>query len=705
MSSLRELRLKTSYRKGDADIASGFYVPCMANAKSYDRAVGFFSCSVYAVAWAGLKQFVENSGKMRIICSPVLSPDDASALVEGYEDRVALQVGEKLRAEIEEILESKSFGVPAKVLASLVALGVIDLRVALLPRSSGEAWQRLYHDKVGIFRDTSGNCVVFKGSMNETWNGLANDGNLESVDVFVSWAEARERERVRTECEYFDRLWENKFDGAIVRKFPEVAEKVLVRAASRDHWEQMLDEVTAAILETEAVKGKREDGRKPRKHQADALENWEKAGRRGIFEHATGSGKTFTALCAARKALDAGEVVVVLVPSTEMLNQWREEVGEFFGDDVDVLRCGGGNGTWRSQLLLKAWTRHRDGGAPKRLIIATLQTANSAEFLGLLEQGEHLCVICDEVHRIGSEGCAGILAISAGARLGLSATPRRCGDEPGNERIRSFFGEVVPPVYTIRDAIPESLTPYFYYVHTVVLNESEKTEWSNITNKILRLVARSRSEEGKDNRNLVRQLEMLYFARARIVKQAEEKVEAAVNVLRNRFERGQKWLVYCDDQEQLGRVMRRCGECGLPTMEFHSAMAGDRKQTIALLDVNGGIVVSIRCLDEGVNIPSVTHALILASSKNPREFIQRRGRVLRKAPGKYLAHVHDVIVLPGEDATEEVSIIEGELARAIEFGRWADNPASVADLERIALTYYIDLESAKEVGNEDDTND
>ena len=119
--------------------------------------------------------------------------------------------------------------------------------------------------------------------------------------------------------------------------------------------------------------------------------------------------------------------------------------------------------------------------------------------------------------------------------------------------------------------------------------------------------------------------------------------------------------------------------------------------------------MAIKWLDEGVDIPSVTHALILASSKNPREFIQRRGRVLRTAPDKVLAYVHDAIVMPppsghhDEDAEGKTDpITAGELARAIEFAAGADNPAATGDLKRIAIDAGIDWETLTSSGVEDD---
>lgn len=114
--------------------------------------------------------------------------------------------------------------------------------------------------------------------------------------------------------------------------------------------------------------------------------------------------------------------------------------------------------------------------------------------------------------------------------------------------------------------------------------------------------------------------------------------------------------------------------------------------------------MSIRCLDEGVDIPNVSHALILASSQNPRQFIQRRGRVLRRAPGKRLATVHDVIVVPvsAENEPEQTSLLRSELLRAIEFADHAINKGAGAELRNIAINMGIAPDSLFNCGLEED---
>ena len=290
----------------------------------------------------------------------------------------------------------------------------------------------------------------------------------------------------------------------------------------------------------------------------------------------------------------------------------------------------------------------------------------------------------------------------------MSATPRRAGDPDGTARILDYFNGIVPPPFTLQDAIESgALTPYFYHVHTVTLTSTEQEQWDQLTKRIQQLFAQNAS--GKEpSAGADHQIERLLIERGRLLKQAEGKAATAGAILGAHYQRGERWIVYCDDLTQLGAVQAVLAARGLESTAYHSAMTGDKEQTIRLFEANGGIVVSIRCLDEGVDIPSVTHALILASSKNPREYIQRRGRVLRRAEGKSMSHIHDVLVLPDSVGTPDegedprLNIIASEIIRALEFGRSALNPAAITDLERIALRFATDYKALLSAGYEDD---
>ena len=704
MNNLRDVVLKLSYHKGEDDIAADFYLPCMRRSHRYDRAVGFFSSSVFVLAWPSLREFAAFGGRMRIVCSPALSSGDVDALNVGYSPSGVEQFSTDAREELHRLLASPVLQKPTKVLASLVAGGVIDLRIAWIePQTAGRS-RRIFHDKVGIFSDVDQRQVVFKGSMNETWLGLSADGNLESIDVFASWRNEENERRVTDEAEYFDNLWHDQQPGVTVTPFPEVVQHELLDIAEETRWEDYVDEICQEI-ETAAIDSAdhRLGTRTPRPHQLGALEAWEQCGRRGILEHATGSGKTFTALCAIHESLGRGEVPLVLVPSELLLSQWQDEITRTL--DLQPLMCGGGFRTWEEQLRLPLWTRDRSPDEP-RVVLATMQTASSESFRRLLRDGPHLFVVADEVHRAGSPMHRQLLGVSSGPRLGLSATPRRAGDPVGTAEIMGYFDGVVPPPFTIQDAVAAgNLTPYSYLPHRVSLNADEQEEWDRRTAEIGRQLAIRGEEEPAPIDDAIQRL---LIQRARIAKKATAKSPLAAEVISRYFEQGQRWLVYCEDREQLQAVRDAIEETGIRAVyEYHSAMEGDPDSTLRVFERSGGVVIAIRCLDEGVDIPATSHALILASSRNPREFIQRRGRVLRTAPGKSIAHIHDAIVLPSGLGQEVPvgSMVKGELARAIEFGQHAVNPDGIVELKTIAVDYGLDWKALVDEGFEIDEDE
>lgn len=317
-----------------------------------------------------------------------------------------------------------------------------------------------------------------------------------------------------------------------------------------------------------------------------------------------------------------------------------------------------------------------------------MDTAAKPEFISAVNDGEHLFVVADEVHNMGSHTHRRIFALNYGSALGLSATPERFGDPEGTQSIIDYFGAVLQPPYTLQTALREGvLTKYFYYPKRVVLTPDEQADWDELTKKISKRFAMSHGS-GDVKKSEDAFLQHMMIERARILKKAANKVTTAIDILRKNYKEGQKWLVYCEDKTQLQTVLTAIRNEGIDAYAYYADMSGDREGTLSYFAENGGVIVSIKCLDEGVDIPSTTHALILASSKNPREFIQRRGRILRKSDGKNLSFLYDAIVVPHESSVQEdksLSIVVSELGRAIEFGESSISSACITDLKVIPL--------------------
>lgn len=684
--NLAALTFATEYRSLKDDPVGNFYVRCLREASTYRRAVGYFRSTVFLVIGPAVIEFARRGGKIMLICSPDLDRDDVEQIASGYAQRLA-SVEKTLIAQFDSMLADHRTAFAARTLATLISTGVLEIKIAERRDRRG-----IYHEKIGVFSDTLGNAVSFKGSTNETWSGWHDKGNFESIEVFCSWRGGLEAIRVSNHAQHFETLWLQQDPDIEVSPVPTTVVEYIQRYAV-----SKLDELGQEPQLRESTR------RSPLAHQSSAIEAWKKQGRRGVFEHATGSGKTFTAILAIREHLAKGDPAIVLVPSRLLLEQWAAELAEEIPNAV-VLLAGAGHDRWKGSSLLRSMTAN-DRSLGPRIVVTMMPTASTEEFRQGISPGDHLLIVADEVHQIGSRQNSLFLQTQAGARLGLSATPQRYSDAEGTAKIFDYFGPIVPPPITLADAVAAGrLVPYEYHPHPIHLSATEAEDWLRETKAIKLEIARSKADDG-GRKILSERARMLLIKRARIAKKASAKVLLAAKVLKDNYKAGQSWLIYCEDGGQLTDVLIALREQGMSPVEYHSNMPGDRDATMEWFRTFGGILVSIRCLDEGVDIPAVSHALILASSQNPRQFIQRRGRVLRQAPGKSLAVIHDVIVTPvdAEEEKDQLGLLRAELIRSIEFASHALNRMAGAELRDIARNMGINPDDFDvREGDEDD---
>jgi len=691
-NSLPALSVDSEYRTGQSDMVEQFYVPCLGSSHHYDRAVGYFRSSVFTLIHQEIAEFAKNDGKMRIICSPHLTSEDIQALSEGYENREEV-LSAAIARDVDILLDDKDLLDRTAALATLVAHGVIDVKLAIRPAEMG-----LYHEKIGIFKDHDGNGISFTGSSNETWNAWHEHGNFESIEVFCSWKNQSEEERVRRHSRYFDDLWNDSVDRVEVYDFPKAVRDKLCQISHDD-----LDNIQWSKFQKKrkTQADPESNKRTPFEHQVASIANWKVNGNRGIFEHATGSGKTFTALLCIRDHIEHGGVALVLVPSKLLLRQWLKEVTSELPEAIR-LKAGDGSTRWKKRGVLANFTSDDPDLGP-RIIVATMQTASSSQFISKITPGSHLMLVADECHQTGSPENSKLYQIDAGKRLGLSATPTRYGDIDGTNCMLTYFGGILEPVFTLQDAIKAGrLVHYDYFPQDVRLTDQEEEEWREYSDKITREVARS-SRDGDGKPILSDYVKLLLIQRSRVAKKAANKVILGLNTLKDAYRDGDWWLVYCEDQEQLTLMLKMLQNAGLPANEYHTSMDSDQDATLEWYRKHGGIIVSIRCLDEGVDIPEITHALILASSQNPRQFIQRRGRVLRVAPNKRKAVLYDAIVMPTNDKSncDFLPLIKSEFCRAVEFANGANNKTAAARLRKIAIEINLDIELLANLGTEE----
>ena len=671
---LEDLRLRRRYSTGRHDITREFFVPCLERAVAYDRAVGYFSSTFYALIDVPLAAFAEAGGRVRLVCSPQLSAEDIEAISHGYERR-ALE-GAVVR-ELDALVIDPAGEAAAALLGTLIVAGVMDIKLAFNRNERG-----IFHDKVGIFADPCGHQVSFTGSANETWSAWSGLANHESFHAFTSWT-PEGAEHVAEDVESFASLWQGHESSVEVVDFPDVARDRLVEKADPEGLRAAQQRLAARVSD-------RPPRPTLRDHQGVALEQWRDAGFRGLLEHATGSGKTITALSAIDRAVHERRPVVVLVPSRTLLHQWKAQVRGFFGAEIRLLLAGDRYDQWKQGSVLRDFLSDPDRGS---IVVATMDTAASEPFLKRVADTPRLMLVADEVHRLGSPRRRAVFGIGSDWRLGLSATWRREGDPEGSDAILGYFERVLEPPYTLADAIHDGhLCGYRYLIHELDLDEDERNQWLDLSRRIGRAIAQAGGEVSESARQLMIQ-------RARIIKGARGKVALALGLLEREYQAGEAWLVYCDDTVQLRALKDACSRRDIHAFEYHTNMIGEADVALDEFAAAGGIMLSINCLDEGVDIPRISHALILASSTTRREFIQRRGRVLRQHETKRRAVIHDLLVRAGSfDDPEAATFVRTELARATEFAMPAvDSNATIVRLERLASEAGVTL-AAPEVG-------
>lgn len=710
---LREFSPKSEYNTEDDFIVSDFYAPCLARSTKYDRAVGYFRANIYRELGEDLLIFAKRGGKVRLICSPDIPEPDEEAAREGYELR-----GKRTEVDQEitllDILRRMSKDPKERdcldMLRLLIEKGSMELFVAT--RSGG-----IYHRKVGVFYDTCENYLAFSGSGNETQRAVSEIedwANDEEFDVYRSWGTEFEKHKAESKARYFQKLLSVGTANTKVRPLNTVEHEEISKYRSHSDFDDCLPGARERSKKTNVAKDKKAlkyeaiiNGRKvkPYYYQQIAIEQWENNQHIGMLSMATGTGKTFTALFALNKFINEGRLAVILVPSKLLLDQWKENISEFY-PGVPLLLAGGGN-NWKINSMKRIFISTIK--QPK-IILATMATASSADFTAFLKQSPNPILIADEAHRIGSTKYREILnEIKFKERLGLSATPERLFDDEGNEAITKTFGD--KPVYLLpiggkvklseedEDEIPilgNFLAKYNYYFDTVYLTPEEQNDWNELTVEIKQLIGRHPElMQGTGSAGDQQKLELLYINRSRILKRAERKVDMACNAISEKYKEDSRWIIYCEDEDQMNSVASAIREQNrdLAVLIYHSKMdESERDRTLQYFERHPSVIISIRCLDEGIDIPIVDGALILASSTNPRQYIQRRGRVLRKAKGKRLATIIDALVLPditGED--DQLPVVRSELSRAWNFAKNAENSEITHELWEIGIRYGADL--------------
>jgi len=656
----RTLGLRYTYNTGSYDLASEFFIPLLSQAISYDRGVGYFSSGWLRVNAQGLAKLAMRGGRARWVISPQLSQEDIETfrkITDLQESPKHLQVLVQTVDELRTALENDT----RNTMAWMVADGLLEFRFAVpVGELVGD-----FHDKFGVFRDEFGQRVSFLGSYNETVQGLR---NYESIRVFVSW-ESSTAKAVEEDEQRFARIWLGREHNLRIFHLPEaVREGILaLRTDDRPYPKPEPHRLSTVSL----------PGIFPRTYQKKAIEEWVKNGRRGILDMATGTGKTIVALTAITRCADVG-FIVIGAPTNSLVTQWLGELEKLEGIHSPI-EVSGNNPKWPEELLPRLRLAMAGGTRGRPFVfVGTYKSLSGDRFLAALNQIQPAkglgLLIADEVHNTGAVTYQRLLNPNFDCRLGLTATLERAYDEEGTQVVESYFEGVVYAL-GIEDAVDSILCRYHYDVRFVELTEDEFAEYQRLSLRIASLMGQLSSKDTQETPlGQPDELVILLNRRAGIVKQAQAKSDFLVELVRQISIN--KCLVYCADIKQVRAVQRLLTEAGISNLPYTSEESAFARQTaldqLRRNDVQA--VVAVKCLDEGIDVPHVHQAILLASSTSEREFVQRRGRILRKAEGKQYAHLIDVFTIPPRQYYENPpTLLFNELKRARILARAADN--------------------------------
>lgn len=679
--------LDDMYFNTRVDVVKKFYIPVLKQTVLYKRAVGFFSSSALLDVVDGIAGVVNNNGKILVIASPKLSAGDIEAINNGLRRREDI-IQEAVLKELSDPKDEFE-GAQYNLLANLIAKNILDIKIGLMNDSSINS---LFHVKLGIVYDNENNIIAFSGSMNESDNAF--EHNFDMFSVFKSW-EPHELKRVKKHEDAFDACWNNRESGVHVFDFPKVEQAIIDKYRKNDVIDLGLDEEIVKKLRNNCVREHSEKGLVVsnrigiptippdfhiRGYQKEAVDSWRKHEYKGIFDMATGTGKTYTALAALVDIYEHNKelATIIVCPYQHLVEQWVEDISAFNIEPI-IGYSSSAQTDWKERLhdaILDQKLNLKNKSF--FLFICTNSTFNSEYVQKEMKKIKRdILLLVDEAHNFGAIGLRKLLDDKYKYRLALSATFERQRDDEGNLALKHFFGEKCI-IYTLEKAIKEGfLTPYMYYPILVNLTEDELDDYKDISHEMSQHYI-----TGKDGKIKLDQYgEILAIKRSRVVAAAHNKLDALTKEITKYVDKNYI-LVYCGAADIYNDAIDNSlkGETGIRQIDAVTNILGNKLgMRVAQFTANEDIeqrqiikrqflsadglqaLVAIKCLDEGVNIPGIRTAFILASTTNKKEYIQRRGRVLRKSEGKEFAEIFDFVTLPRK--LDQVPSLSDEIKR------------------------------------------
>lgn len=715
-----------AYKSGSKSEPIQFYLDGLCHSKQIDLLLGYFSSAAINILSLGFANFLFNGGVLRLVVNNILSEEDKQAVKKGLNKEVIENIIELTNlSELKDVLDEygKHF---FDCIAWLIANNKIQIKIIKPKKGNG-----ISHYKSGVFSDGVDQ-VGFKASCNFTAYGLLE--NLEELDAFLSWENSRSSKMINRQNIDFEEIFTGKSNNveylnidqvivAIKQNFGDkslnellIQESNLIRKKSKlltnANIRRSLDKIK---INTDKIirEPKFPYPTGPREYQIEAYKSWVENGKKGIFAMATGTGKTITSLnCLLEIYKEAKSYkAIILVPTTALLEQWKKECQKFNYKNIITVSS---KDNWNDNLSF--YNTFSKFSNTSFIVIVTYASFVRQKFQSHFKLlPDNTLLIADETHNMGSPTVLNLLpSIHLNNRIGLSATPNRKYDIEGNLAIEDFFTDKYPYTfsYSMKQALDIGwLCKYTYFPHIVYLTEDELIDYINRSKQLLKYFDPV-SGKYKD----CKEVEILLLERKRIIHKAFNKKDAFRNILNAEFnKRGnlKYTLVYVpegkdpnftvtdssieDDEDLLlideyTSIVKETDE----TILVKQFTSKTKKRNEVLEEFENSsihVLTSMKCLDEGVDVPRSELAIFCASTGNPRQFIQRRGRVLRNHPDKIHAVIHDLVVVPLIDSSEknyemERNLLKKELERVVDFSELSINKIDTYEELKEVLDYY-----------------
>lgn len=720
--------LDRDYKTDSANEPLQFYLDGLANSNEFSLLLGYFSSSAINLLSIGFATFISKGGKMKMVINHLLSAKDKEAISRVEENPNEIRVFDltdvvSLGRALDEY-DTHFF----ECLAYMISEKRIEIKVIKPKNGKGIA-----HYKSGVFSDGK-DSVGYKASCNFTYYGLSE--NIEELEAFLSWENGRSNKLIKRQLKLIDDYFTEKDEDVEYISVSEIEVVLKDRFGKKDINELLVQEerllkrkqglilnpklkktITKLFNDIELIRRTPKFPYKegPREYQINAYNNWVANNYKGMFAMATGTGKTITSLNCLLNEYQKSKIyrAIITVPTTALVEQWKKECVKF--NFKNIITVSSKENWDRNLSFFNTASKLIDTSF---IVIVTYASLPRPKFQSYFTQlPNDTILIADETHNLGSQGLLRILPhIHLEKRIGLSATPHRKFDELGNKAIQEFFDDEPPYIvsYSMEEALKIGwLCNYTYYPHIVKLTVEEMERYRDLSLQLLRMGLFDKDTGAFKSSP---EIEMLLLKRKRIIHKAANKLKAFQNILNIEYDKRKDLkysLVYVpegvesnfdnidfsveteDENRLINEYTRAVSQTDDSVMvKQFTSNSVNREEILKNFEAgNVHVLTSMKCLDEGVDVPRSELAIFCASTGNPRQFIQRRGRVLRLHDDKIHATIHDLVVVPEVGSEEntfemEKGLVKKELERVVDFANLAMNKSDTYQSLKNILDYY-----------------